>query len=198
MEEYPPAVNYLMEQGVRVTSDQRISIIGCIGCRWATAEEQERQPEVYAAQIQQCTGLAFGTIVTILGKLEAAGVVSSTVEDIDPVKEGRRQRRLYGPADTEVGQGLLERSSKPEKCGFEARANMPSKAQALIRQVANARMLQMTQVAMAKELGVSQPRVSHIENSKSVELSTFIAYAGILGLEVVVQPIEEPAEDTEA
>lgn len=49
----------------------------------------------YGLQICQSAGLASGTIHPILARLEAAGWLTSSWEDIDPRKEGRPKRRYY-------------------------------------------------------------------------------------------------------
>jgi PadR family transcriptional regulator, regulatory protein PadR len=49
----------------------------------------------YGLEICQAAGLASGTIHPILARLEAAGWLTSTWEDIDPHAEGRPRRRYY-------------------------------------------------------------------------------------------------------
>jgi PadR family transcriptional regulator, regulatory protein PadR len=49
----------------------------------------------YGLDIAKEADLAPGTIYPILARLEAAGLLASKWEDIDPVKEGRPRRRHY-------------------------------------------------------------------------------------------------------
>jgi DNA-binding PadR family transcriptional regulator len=49
----------------------------------------------YGLEMAQAAGLASGTIYPILVRLERAGWVQSTLEDIDPKLAGRRARRYY-------------------------------------------------------------------------------------------------------
>ncbi|HET9257817.1 MAG TPA: helix-turn-helix transcriptional regulator [Pseudonocardiaceae bacterium] len=49
----------------------------------------------YGFELMQQTGLASGTLYPILARLEAAGWLTSHLEDIDPGIEGRPARRFY-------------------------------------------------------------------------------------------------------
>jgi DNA-binding PadR family transcriptional regulator len=49
----------------------------------------------YGLDICRATGLKGGTVYPILARLEKAGMVASTWEDIDPKVEGRSPRRNY-------------------------------------------------------------------------------------------------------
>jgi PadR family transcriptional regulator, regulatory protein PadR len=49
----------------------------------------------YGLEMAQAAGLASGTIYPILARLERAGWVHSSLEDIDPKVAGRRARRYY-------------------------------------------------------------------------------------------------------
>jgi DNA-binding PadR family transcriptional regulator len=51
--------------------------------------------ERYGLQLMQDTGLPSGTLYPILVRLERAGWVQSRWEDVDPVAEGRPNRRYY-------------------------------------------------------------------------------------------------------
>src|SRR6185369_2552647 len=50
---------------------------------------------MYGLEIGQEAGLASGTIHPILARLEAAGWLTSSWEDIDPRVQGRPRRRYY-------------------------------------------------------------------------------------------------------
>lgn len=56
----------------------------------------------YGRQLRYDTGLGPGTIYPILHLLERRGWVSSTWEDIDPVRAGRPRRRLYRLTEPDV------------------------------------------------------------------------------------------------
>ena len=51
--------------------------------------------EMYGLQISSVAGLPSGTIHPILARLETAGWLESSWEDIDPAAEGRPRRRYY-------------------------------------------------------------------------------------------------------
>jgi DNA-binding PadR family transcriptional regulator len=50
---------------------------------------------VYGFDLMRATGLPSGTVYPLLRRLEAAGLVRSSWEDIDTVAEGRPRRRNY-------------------------------------------------------------------------------------------------------
>ena len=50
---------------------------------------------MYGLEICKAAGLPSGTIHPILARLETAGWLVSTWEDVDPRKEGRPRRRYY-------------------------------------------------------------------------------------------------------
>ena len=49
----------------------------------------------YGLELMELAGLKSGTIYPILHRLTEEGWLVSKLEEIDPVKEGRPQRRLY-------------------------------------------------------------------------------------------------------
>ncbi len=49
----------------------------------------------YGFEMMRMTGLPSGTVYPLLRRLEHAALVSSGWEDVDPVVEGRPQRRIY-------------------------------------------------------------------------------------------------------
>lgn len=51
--------------------------------------------ERYGLELGQAAGLASGTIHPILARLEAAGWLESSWEQIDPKEQGRPRRRYY-------------------------------------------------------------------------------------------------------
>ncbi|NUR00862.1 MAG: helix-turn-helix domain-containing protein [Streptomyces sp.] len=68
--------------------------------------------EMYGLQISSAAGLPSGTIHPILARLEAAGWLDSSWEDIDPVAEGRPRRRYYrlSPAGAARARHALDRA----------------------------------------------------------------------------------------
>ncbi|GGL15445.1 hypothetical protein GCM10010844_37870 [Deinococcus radiotolerans] len=56
-----------------------------------------RHPEKhqYALELSRDAEVNVGTIYAVLARLEQQGLVSSTVEGIDPIAEGRPARRYY-------------------------------------------------------------------------------------------------------
>ena len=59
----------------------------------------------YGFEMMRVTGLPSGTVYPLLRRLEHAGLVFSTWEDVDPSEEGRPQRRVY--VATEEGKKVL-------------------------------------------------------------------------------------------
>jgi DNA-binding PadR family transcriptional regulator len=68
----------------------------------------------YGFELMQRTGLASGTLYPILARLEAAGWLTSHLEDIDPTIERRPARRFYriNRAAAAVAQDELTELSK--------------------------------------------------------------------------------------
>jgi DNA-binding PadR family transcriptional regulator len=56
---------------------------------------QEPTREFYGAEVGQAAGLPSGTVTPILARLEAAGILESRYEDVDPRQAGRPRRRYY-------------------------------------------------------------------------------------------------------
>jgi PadR family transcriptional regulator PadR len=51
--------------------------------------------EHYGLEIAKAAGLASGSLYPILARLEQAGWIQGSWEDVDPVAAGRRPRRYY-------------------------------------------------------------------------------------------------------
>jgi DNA-binding PadR family transcriptional regulator len=49
----------------------------------------------YGLDLMRATHLSSGTMYVVLARLERAGMLISTTEDIDPAEAGRPARRLY-------------------------------------------------------------------------------------------------------
>lgn len=69
--------------------------------------------EMYGLQISSAAGLPSGTIHPILARLETAGWLESSWEDIDPTAEGRPRRRYYrlSPAGAARAHHALTRAA---------------------------------------------------------------------------------------
>ena len=82
----------------------------------------------YGLEISRGSGLPTGSIYPILTRLETAGWITSTWEDIDESKEGRRRRRYYrltSPGTRQAEEALLSTLSElsPEASPFPHRAS---------------------------------------------------------------------------
>jgi PadR family transcriptional regulator PadR len=56
---------------------------------------QAHNGELYGLELAKAAQLPSGSVYPILARLEQAGLIQSSWEDIDPRKEGRRPRRYY-------------------------------------------------------------------------------------------------------
>jgi PadR family transcriptional regulator PadR len=56
--------------------------------------EDTSQPR-YGFELMKATGLPSGSLYPILARLEAAGWLASSRENVDPAAEGRPARRMY-------------------------------------------------------------------------------------------------------
>jgi PadR family transcriptional regulator, regulatory protein PadR len=74
----------------------------------------------YGLDVSREAGLKTGTIYPALARLESAGWVSSSWEDIDEAAEGRRRRRYYRlTAEGEVNaRRVLSRASETLSMGW--------------------------------------------------------------------------------
>ncbi|MEV0792645.1 helix-turn-helix transcriptional regulator [Kribbella sp. NPDC050459] len=57
--------------------------------------EAEGSERMYGLELMDRTGLKSGTLYPVLARLERAGWVESTWEDVDPRDAGRPRRRFY-------------------------------------------------------------------------------------------------------
>jgi PadR family transcriptional regulator, regulatory protein PadR len=67
--------------------------------------------DVYGLEIIRARGVKSGTLYPLLDRLEAAGVLESVWEDLNPTEEGRPRRRIYhltGIGQTWASATLLE------------------------------------------------------------------------------------------
>jgi DNA-binding PadR family transcriptional regulator len=73
-----------------------------LGMRMTLAMQQvlrqalaEPTREFYGGEVGKAVGLPSGTVTPILARLEAAGMLVSRYEDVDPRQAGRPRRRYY-------------------------------------------------------------------------------------------------------
>lgn len=64
--------------------------------------------ERYGLDLMRATGQPSGTIYPILVRLQRAGWVEATWEDVDPTQEGRPPRRYYRLTPDAVGTARIE------------------------------------------------------------------------------------------
>jgi PadR family transcriptional regulator PadR len=78
---------------------------------------EDPETERYGAQIGEAAGLASGTVHPILARLEAAGWVASSWEDVDPREAGRPARRYYRltGVGTAEARSALVRAYRPRR-----------------------------------------------------------------------------------
>lgn len=74
----------------------------------------------YGLEIMKETNLPSGTVYPILHRLEAAGWLSASWEDIDPEKEGRPPRKQY----TVTGEGAREMAAVLTIAAAKVRPNL--------------------------------------------------------------------------
>jgi hypothetical protein len=111
---------FLKEHGlIQRSSLQRRRLLGCLSCRWSTQCAENSASEAYGYQIMKCTGLKSGVVFPLLQSLEKVGVVESSWEQVDPVTAGRPPRRLFSPAETEIGQEFAANLAPPIECPLE-------------------------------------------------------------------------------
>lgn len=73
---------------------EEVRITATVGKVLRVFLEEVTEPR-YGFELMQRTGLASGTLYPILARLEAAGWLTSHLEDIDPAIERRPARRFY-------------------------------------------------------------------------------------------------------
>lgn len=81
----------------------------------------------YGLDICRATGLKGGTVYPILARLEKAGMVTSTWENIDPKVEGRSPRRNYRltPSGWEFVRDALEQARRTIWRGWQPTPGIP-------------------------------------------------------------------------
>lgn len=85
----------------------------------------------YGLEMAQAAGLASGTIYPILARLERAGWVLSTLEDIDPKAAGRRARRYY--TLTAEGEQIARVEIADTLSDLRAASSQPTRAKRRIK-----------------------------------------------------------------
>jgi PadR family transcriptional regulator len=78
---------------------------------------EDPESDRYGYQIGEAAGLASGTVHPILARLEAAGWVESSWEDVDPSEAGRPARRYYRLTGVGVAEAraALARAYRPRR-----------------------------------------------------------------------------------
>lgn len=116
-----PAETYLKDQGhITRSSPQRRQLLGCLGCRLSRQSDVGATPEAYGYQIMKCTGMKAGVVFPLLGRLEAAGVIQSSREEINASVAGTPPRRLYRVAETSLGEEFAATLIVPAECNLES------------------------------------------------------------------------------
>ena len=110
----------MIERGlVQRSSEQRQQLLGCLSCRWNKAKQEGSDPVAYGFQAIRCANIQSGVIYPLLQKLEDAGVVTSSWEDLEPGIEGRPPRRYFQPAATPLGEAFAATLQPPLDCPLE-------------------------------------------------------------------------------
>jgi hypothetical protein len=121
------AENFLIEQGiVRKPSHQRREALGCIACRWNDTPA-DSDPKVYGYQIMKCRGIQSGTLYPMLKAMANGGLIDPHDVIIDKPKQGRLGgpvRKIYTPADTELGTAFRATLEQPSDCNLGEQERM--------------------------------------------------------------------------
>lgn len=108
----------LLEAGaITVRTKNRREILGCLGCQFLTAQAAGKEPAAYGYEINDCMNRekTWPTYVS-LHKLEEGGALIS--QQVTKGSAGPA-RRVYRPADTELGRVLLANLEMPDTCPIE-------------------------------------------------------------------------------
>ncbi len=107
----------LMEAGIiKRYTNSREQVINCLGCRCL----RESGSELHGFQVIKCSGIQAGTLYPLLREFEAAGIVVSREETIDPKSIGRPPRKLYSIANTALGKEFKKKLLSPTTCRLDA------------------------------------------------------------------------------
>jgi PadR family transcriptional regulator len=83
----------------------------------------------YGFDLMRATGLASGTLYLILARLQQAGWLTSTQEEIDPASAGRPARRLYRLTTDGAISARIELAALSEQLRPPARMNLRPRLQ---------------------------------------------------------------------
>jgi predicted XRE-type DNA-binding protein len=187
------AVEFLRTEGIlhRAASVQTKNLIGCIGCRWFSINNAD-EPQISAVQVQKCRDMNnSGTVVSLLHRLEEAGVIESHLEDAGSKILRRPLRKYYTPSTSAVGRGFYAAlESQPKSiCNLsEAATTVEERCQRIVDTLVEQREMNFTQQEAAGLIGISQARVSTFEHAVNPHLATLMQYADAVGMEIVVRP----------
>ncbi len=102
---------------IAIRSKNRREVLGCLGCQFLTAHSAGEEPAAYGYEINECMDRKKTWPVYVpLHKLEERGALIS-----QQVTEGSYgpARRIYRPADSELGRLLLNSLEMPDNCPFK-------------------------------------------------------------------------------
>lgn len=125
--------------------------------------------ELYGLELVKATGFASGTIYPVLARLEDAGWISSRVEDIDPVANGRPRRRYYKLTEFGIRQARIEAERNRKRLDalrvyelqppLAPRGDLPGQ---LLQHPVPAGMAQQVLATPRPEVARAQPPVAHV------------------------------------
>jgi predicted XRE-type DNA-binding protein len=131
------------------------------------------------------------TVVPLMNRLEAAGVIESRLEEADLKVIRRPLRKYYTPSTSPAGRAFYAALESQPKgvCGLsETVATTEARCQRIVDALVEQREMNVTQQEVAGLIGISQARVSTFEHAVNPHLVTLMQYADAVGMEIVVRP----------
>jgi DNA-binding transcriptional regulator YiaG len=207
MSEVSGGEEFLIKEGiVSKRSEQRRQALGCLGCIWTRRESEEQPAFATVAEIEACTGVANASVSSIFKQLREIGILSAHRKQSTVKGKAHLQ---YMPGETDQGKWLHAILDKNPDCrsSFEktaeeltekASAQTPGQTAAELIDTLRDRRLELglSQGDFCGVLGISQSTFSKQETLKhTMDLQAFANYAGALGLRVVLEPIDNLAEN---
>lgn len=204
MSEVSRAEDYLVKEGlVKKSHPTRESILGCLGCIWAQREQTGQAPFATMTEINACSGKANSSLSHYLNQLKDTETLSAQVKLSGAKSTPQLQ---YAPGDNEQGQWLRAALGKKEDCKYTVKEPVaategtivPEQTPAGVIGVIRDRRLELSilQKDFCQVTGVDQATYSKQETLKNgMGIDDLLKYAGALGLRVVLEPVENPAEN---
>jgi hypothetical protein len=95
---------------------QRDRIVGCVSCRFISADRAGQDPVLHGSQISECSGLSPGTVYPALHQLRQAGVIA-----IDHDRAGSNSWIVnYAPGESSnLADEFMLRLRPPETCPLQ-------------------------------------------------------------------------------